>query len=307
MPKVTNRQAAINAMDLMQTLIQNGERRNAEQAVPTAQALIAKCRPQDREELNMTLAEVLATPDPASVELASYHEVEGVDDLVQEGISKVLTAVDEGLEAASKARTIAETLLEARLKMTNKHGLADITAESKYTKNIAHDMFVKAREGVDEVEDMDRWATHKSLARAVRNRISDVVVERLRSLDQDPSGFPQETLDRAQAEFPKLSWTEAIYALYAKHGIDLPRKGRTELAREAARARAALLAKAQAKELTAGAVTDVAAELEAVERLEASMVEQAHRAEKLPKADRAKVKARINSTIVTLAAEAAKL
>ncbi|MFE4718241.1 hypothetical protein ACFRLW_17735 [Streptomyces sp. NPDC056728] len=308
MPKPTNRQTAQDIIDRIPPLMAAGAKAKAQTLAGEATDYIKACRPQDREALNAALVEALATPVPsADVALTSYHEVEGVDALVAEGVKSVKRAVNEGLKTADMARTIAETLLEARLKMPNKFGLPDVIADTKFTKNIAHDMFVKAREGVDQVEDLERWATHESLAKAVRNRLSDVVVARLRSLDENPDAFPAEAMAKAQERFPKLSWTEAVYALYEEVGVKLPRKGRTELAREEARRKAKELEAARAGEATADDVTDVAAELEAVEKLERSMVQYAHRAEKLPKADRAKVKARINATIATLAMEAAKL
>jgi hypothetical protein len=307
MPKVTNRQKAQEVIDRIPPLMANGATAKARDVAQEAQSYILACRPQDRDALNTALAEALATPVPgAGVELKSYHDVEGVDALVDQGVSQARKAVDQGLKTADMARTIADTLLEARLKMPNKHGLPDIVADTKFTKNIAHDMFVKAREGVTE-EDVDRWATHQSLAKAVRNRMSDVLVARLRSLDEKPENFPLTAVAKAQKKFPGMSPTEAVYALYAEAGIDLPRKGRTELAREDARRKAKELEAARSGTAPSDDVTDVAAELEAVEKLERSMVQYAHRAEKLPKADRAKVKARINATIATLAVEAAKL
>jgi hypothetical protein len=307
MPKVTNRQKAQEVIDRIPPLMANGATAKARDVAQEAQAYIQACRPQDRDALNTALAEALATPVPsADVDLKSWHDVEGVDALVDECVAQARKAVAQGLKTADMARSIAETLLEARLKMPNKHGLPDIVADTKFTKNIAHDMFVKAREGVTE-EDVDRWATHQSLAKAVRNRLSDVLVARLRSLDDNPDAFPADAMAKAQERFPDLSWTEAVYALYAEVGIKLPRKGRTELAREDARRKAKELEAARSGTAPSDDVTDVAAELEAVEKLERSMVQYAHRAEKLPKADRAKVKARINATIATLAVEAAKL
>jgi hypothetical protein len=311
---MTKKSDAQDLITRITTLRLEGKAESAEAMRNEAEAAVKACAPKDRKALTAEL-ETAFTLEPtteaelsAELTLSSYHEVEGVDGLVQEAVGHVVNAVDEGLKAADMARSIAETLLEARLLMPNKHGLADIVADSKYTKNIAHDTFVKAREGVSE-EDVDRWATHQSLAKAVRNRMSDVMVERLRSLDAKPENFPADTMAKARAEFPKLSPTEAVYALYEKHDIKLPRKGRTELAREDARARAALLKAAQAGELPAGddSAADATADIEAVERLENSFVRLAHRAEKRSPEDRAKVKARINAAIASLAAEAARL
>ncbi|QDH92127.1 immunity repressor [Streptomyces phage Dubu] len=312
MAKQTKKQTAQDVIERVTTLRLAGDADGALALKEEALAAVKACAPKDRKALEEELENAYALePQEApstEVALTSYHEVEGVDALVDEGVKAVKDAVDAGMKAADMARTIAETLLEARLKMPNKHGLADVTALSKFTKNIAHDTFVKAREDVDETEDVERWATHQSLAKAVRNRMSDVVVERLRSLDANPEAFPAETMEKAQAQFPDLSPTEAVYALYASVGIDLPRKGRTELAREDARRRAELVRKAAAGELPAGDDTEEAeADLEAVERLEKSFTRLAHRAEKLPEEERGKVKARINAVIATLAAEAAKL
>lgn len=310
MPKVTKKQAAQDVIDRIAVLAKEGKDHSALELAEEAETAIAACRPQDREALEKALSKVLTPLVSSGAELAisSYHDVAGVDEVVEKGVDHVKKAVAAGLEAADMARRIAELLLEARLKMPNKAGLPDVIGSSKYTKNIAHDLFTKAREGVTE-EDVHRWATHQSLAKAVRNRMSDVVVDRLRSLDEKPDGFPVDALARAKAKFPKLSTTEAVYALYEEEGFSLPRKGRTELAREDARKRAELLKKAVAGELPAGSADEDEAEadLEAVERLERSFTRLAHRAEKLPAEERAKVKARINNVIVSLAAEAAKL
>lgn len=308
---MTKKSDAQDLITRITTLRLDGDYEAADALREDAEAAVKACAPKDRKALAAELKDaflmVSQGETPTVVALTSYHEVEGVDALVDETVEAVRQAVDEGLKAADMARTIAASLLEARLKMPNKHGLADVTALSKYTKNIAHDAFVKAREGVT-AEDVDRWATHESLAKAVRNRMSDVVVERLRSLDDKPESFPEATMEKARAQFPDLSPMEAVYALYASVGIDLPRKGRTELAREDARRRAALVEAAKRGELPAGDdAEDAAADIEAVERLEASFTRLAHRAEKLPDEERGKVKARINAVIATLAAEAAKL
>jgi hypothetical protein len=310
---MTKKSDAQDLITRITTLRLDGDYEGAEALREEAEAAVKACAPKDRKALAAELEDAFLMVSQAEEELvaelaiSSYHEVEGVDGLVQEAVGHVLHAVDEGLKTADMARTIATTLLEARLMMSNKHGLADVTALSKYTKNIAHDTFVKAREGVT-AEDVDRWTTHQSLAKAVRNRMSDVVVERLRSLDEKPENFPEETMAKARAQYPDLSPREAVYTLYASVGIDLPRKGRTELAREDARRRAALVEAAKRGELPAGDdAEDAAADIEAVERLEASFTRLAHRAEKLPAEERGKVKARINAVIATLAAEAAKL
>jgi hypothetical protein len=308
MAKPSSRQLAINALEDARDEERTPAQRRA--SLETARKAISLTNARYRSALEQTLEELTAAlPEDApstAVEPASYHDVEGVDALIAKGVKQARRAADQGLKTADMARQIAETLFDARLRMTQKDGLPDIVAQSKFTKNIAHDMFTQARQGVSE-DDVDRWQTHASLAKAVRNRMSDVLVARLRGLEESPEGFPAEALERAREAHPDLSDTEAVYALYADHDVELPRKGRTELAREQARAKTELMRRAAAGELTAAEVHDVESELEAVERFETSLIRHAHRAESLPSKDRAKVKARLNAAIAALAAEAAKL
>lgn len=299
----TKRDAAQELINMVQALRLAGRMDEAEDTQKEASAAVEACAPRDRKALREALERAsTAEPVPAGTHVmpASYHEVEGIDALVDQGAAQARQAVDAGLKTADMARTIAETLLEARLKMRNKAGLPDIIASSKLTKNIAHDLFVQAREGVSE-EDVDRWSTHQSLAKAVRNRMSDVVVDFLRGLDKDASRFPADALARCQMLYPYLSVTEAVYATYAHYGFDLPRKGRTELARELARKKAERL-----KELEAGD-EELAADVQALERMERSFERMTSRAQKLSDEERATLKARINETIATLAAKAATL
>jgi hypothetical protein len=257
------------------------------------------------------LEEAYAVEPAGALAIRSYHDVEGVDEVVNATVKRVKKAVNAGLAAADMARQIAEDLLEARLKMRTTEGLPDVVATRKFTKDIARDTFLEARKGVTE-EDVHRWATYQSLAKAVRNRMSDVVVDRLRSLDENPENFPAEALALAKERFPDLSNTEAVYALYEAHDIKLPRKGRTELAREDARRRAELVRKATAGELTADD-TDVdeeeelARDMAAIERVERGFIATTKRAASLSPDQRGALKARINEVIANLAAAAANL
>lgn len=302
---MTKKAVAQDIISRVWALRQAGDTEAADALRTHAEAAVKACAPKDRKAMSAALEDAyLVTPPSGELAISSYHDVAGVDDVVQEGVGRIRSAVDEGLKTADMARSIAETLLTARLKMTNQAGLPDIIASRKFTKNIARDMFLVAREGVSQ-EDVHRWATHESLAKAVRNRMSDVVVAYLRSLDEEPEKFP--AMELAQARFPDLSPTEAVYALYDAEGFALPRKGRTELAREDARQRRALMQAAIDGKLPASAEEPAEADLGAVERMETSLVRYARRAEKLPDGERAKAKARLNAVIASLAAEAAKL
>jgi hypothetical protein len=312
--RTTRKQVAQELIERISDLRSSGSFEESDALRPEAEAAIAACRPQDRGDLASALQHVYDTmpaPAPASAELAirSWHDVEGLDEVVSDGVRQVRKAVNAGLKTADMARQVAVTLLNARLRMRNAADLPDIVAERKYTKDIAHDLFLEARKGVTE-EDVHRWATHKSLAKAVRNRMSDVVVDYLRGLDEDPDAFP--AMDRARAAFPKLSPTEAVYALYESEGTSLPRKGRTELAREDARRKAEMLRQLQAGTYQAeddaeDDQEELAKDLAALERVERGFLAQAERAATLTPEARGQVKARINEIIANLAAAASRL
>ncbi|WP_159391143.1 hypothetical protein [Streptomyces viridochromogenes] len=315
MARTTKKQEAADLIERVNDLLEAGSFLEAYAARPTVETAIQACRPQDRAALTKDLEHAYEThPEPkepeAPTELAirSWHDVEGVDAVVNDGVKQVRKAVNAGLKTADMARQIAETLLDARLKMRTVDDLPDIVADRKYTKDIARDLFLEARKGVTE-EDVHRWATHKSLAKAVRNRMSDVVVEYLRGLDDNPDAFP--AMDRARKEFPKLSATEAVYALYEKAGTTLPRKGRTELARDDARRKAELL-----RQLEAGTYQEedeeqdgeeLAKDIAALERVERGFLIATERAASLTPEARGQLKARLNEMITKLAAAAAGL
>ncbi|MFF8473871.1 hypothetical protein [Streptomyces sp. NPDC015414] len=307
----TRKAAAQELIDRITALRTAGKVNEAEALYEDAEAAVYACAPRDRKAMTVALEVAFNVKPARSAEVAiqSYHDVQGVDAVVTKGVRQVRRAVDAGLKAADMARQVAETLLEARLKMPNQDtGLPDIVAQRKFTKNIAHDLFVEARKGVTE-EDVHRWATHQSLAKAVRNRMSDVMVDFLKSLDEDP--------DRARAIFPTIDFkegqsaTEAVYGAYAAKGVNLPRKGRTELAREDARRRADLVRQAVAGELPAGEAADeeeeLARDLAALERVERGFLETTKRAASLAPEARASLKQRINQMIVDLSAAAAQL
>lgn len=302
---MTKRADAEALIERVRTLRLAGQTAEADELRSDAEAAVKACAPKDRKAMSAALEDAYAA---GQLEIKSHHDVAGVDDLISQGVGQVRDAVEAGIQTADKARVIATTLLDARLKMPNKAGLPDILGSSKFTKNIAHDMFTEARKGVAD-DDVDRVATHNSLAKAVRNRMSDVVVAYMRGLDKDPATFP--AMEAARARFPKLTPTDAVYALYEAEGFKIPRKGRTELAREDARRKAKALealkkGQASPEDLESDS-DDLASDMEALERMERSFTRLTTRARDLPQEDRAALKAKINETIVALSAQAASL
>ena len=304
----TKKEAAQDLIDRVRQLRLAGQVGDAEALREEAEAAVKACSSRDRKAMAAALEEAFsAEPEPSKeVAIRPWNEVAGVPELVDKAVHQARDAVEAGLKTADMARQIAETLLQARLRMRNKANLPDIIASSKLTKNIAHDMFIKAREGVTE-EDVDRWSTHESLAKAVRNRMSDVVVDFMRSLDDDPDLFPAEAMALARAAHPDKSPMEAVYALYQDHGFSIPRKGRTEIAREQARLKARRLKELEASGQASEDEEDLAADIQVLERMERSFDRLTSRAQKLPDDERGALKAKINEVITTLAAKAASL
>ncbi|MCI3271035.1 hypothetical protein [Streptomyces cylindrosporus] len=310
----TKKAAAQALIERVSILRREGFTEDAEALREEAEAAVAACAPRDRKALGEEL-EAAFELEPAAptkeLVIRSWRDVDDVEGIVNAGVRQVRKAVDAGLKTADMARQIAVTLLDARLKMPNDDThLPDIIAQRKYTKDIARDLFKEARKGVTE-EDVHRWDTHESLAKAVRNRMSDVMVDFLRGLEEDP--------DKAKAVFPMLEFpegvsaTEVVYDAYASQGVNLPRKGRTELAREDAARKRELVQRAIAGELPPGDDEDVdeeeelARDMAALDRVEKNFISTTRRAERLTPDARAALKAKINQTIVNLSAAAAQL
>jgi hypothetical protein len=189
-------------------------------------------------------ANEVEAPKSAEVAIPSdYREIEGVSALVDEGAKKIREGIAVGLKMVDLARSVGEIQLAQRLRITDpKTGLPDLNAVTRPAKDASKDTYgiVAAELAPDDVESQ---AMHASIMKATQNRRSDVLVKFLRDLEtvQTPeeirSVFP--TIQVADEKGAEESYTEAVYALYAEKGIELPRKGRTELAAEAAREKAA--------------------------------------------------------------------
>src|SRR5690606_13459450 len=116
-----------------------------------------------------------------------------------------------------------------------------------------------------------------------------------------------EAMALARAAHPDKSPMEAVYALYQDHGFSIPRKGRTEIAREQARLKARRLKELEASGQASEDEEDLAADIQVLERMERSFDRLTSRAQKLPDDERGALKAKINEVITTLAAKAASL
>ncbi|MGW9280716.1 hypothetical protein ACWGSA_00795 [Streptomyces diastaticus] len=179
---------------------------------------------------------------PASTEVATrtepddFNEINGVPELIEGGVKLFNEGLDLGLKLGNVGEKVAHTMLAIRTKITNTStGLPDLMAERKTTKNAASAVYAKALESIAD-DDVARKDAHTSLVRATQNKASDVLVEWLRSFDgpdrTESLAIAGELFgDKLDGLKEDASVAEAIYGLYAAQGVELPRYGRTEMAR----------------------------------------------------------------------------
>jgi hypothetical protein len=204
---------------------------------------VAASRATAKKLVSDALEAEIVKPSTEIVLPTDYREIEGVSALVDEGAKKIREGIKVGLKMVDLARSVGEIQLAQRLRIVDpKTGLPDLNAETKPAKDASKDTYAVVLSEIAD-DDVDAKAMHASIQKATQNRRSDVLVKFLRDLEtvQTPeeirSVFP--TIQVADEKGAEESYTEAVYALYAEKGITLPRKGRTELAAEAAREKAA--------------------------------------------------------------------
>ncbi|MFH9802804.1 hypothetical protein ACH4M0_11260 [Streptomyces albidoflavus] len=216
---------------------------------------------------------------PASTEVATrtepddFNAISGVPELIEGGVKLFNEGLDLGLKLGNVGEKVAHTMLAIRTKITNTStGLPDLMAERKITKNAASAVYAKALESIAD-DDVARKDAHGSLVRATQNKASDVLVEWLRSFDgpdrAESLAIAGELFgDKLDGLKEDASVADAIYALYAAQGVELPRYGRTEMARYDRRVKAI---ESATKELEAARDGD--ADEKKIEELEGKVVD----------------------------------
>ncbi|GAA0431024.1 hypothetical protein [Streptomyces luteireticuli] len=164
-------------------------------------------------------------------------------ELIEQGAKVAAEAIKVGVAAGKRSEEVSQIQLAMRKLYTYKK-LPDLLAGGKKTRDEAGKIYQIVRDqlATDDIESADAL---DSLIRSVQNKNSDVLVEYLRGLDADKEAGLEEVTryypDAATAylkakakETPEnpASLMEEVYRLYQREGIDLPRKGRTELERE---------------------------------------------------------------------------
>ncbi|QAY26947.1 hypothetical protein SEA_SHAWTY_22 [Streptomyces phage Shawty] len=222
--------------------------------VADAEAIITKLPTKHRTTLRSTisdakkdrLTELTPEGDAPAAEVAvrraadvaeDFNAIQGVPELIKDGVKLFSEGVSLGLKLGNVGEKVAHTMLAMRQKITNPDtGLPDLMADRKTTKNAAAEVYAQAKKAVAD-DDVDRHAALNSLQRATQNKMSDVLVDWVRSFDgpdrEESLAVGRELFgaDFAKDVADDAPLSEAVYALYADKGVELPRYGRTELAR----------------------------------------------------------------------------
>lgn len=173
-------------------------------------------------------------PAPADVHLVAeaeaFREVEGMDELVHEAASRLKEAFRLGLKMSAAGRAIGHAMLEIRLRLPGKGDLPDLKGESYDFQQAARAAYDEAASSMEGDED-ERLEVRNKVKKAVQNQASNVLVPWLRELDSKPERLEQHFPEAARMvkKTKGLTPSEAVYALYAKQGIDLPRMSRNEI------------------------------------------------------------------------------
>lgn len=305
--------AAISAVHDDVDAIKSAETAEAvEELAGQAEARITALPTKHRTSLRATVAAATKArkaelnPEPAApgtdvetkptAEVAEdFNKFDGVPELVKDGVKLFSEGINLGMKLGTVGEKLAHTMLTMRQKIVNPEtGLPDLPAGRKTTKNAAAEVYAQAKKAIAD-DDVDRQAAHNSLVRATQNKASDVLVDWIRSFDgpdrKESLAVAKELFgDRLDGLKDDESITEAVYRLYAEQGIELPRYGRTELARYDRRVKAIESAQKEREALVESSDPGAGMELERVEATIADLkaeVPEAILAEKLqPKAEK---------------------
>lgn len=159
-----------------------------------------------------------------------YALVPGVGDLIAQGAEVASEGISAQRQASTTAQSVAEIIFGMRVKMENSQGLPDLKGSGQETKKAARAMY-EAATGNLEPTDANR-ETVEQLMNLVQYRMSQVVVDYVRSLNDNPDEYAA-LYGRVKEAHPDLEPAAAIFEFYK-----LNPKSKSEVAAEKARNKA---------------------------------------------------------------------
>ncbi|MDH6123851.1 MULTISPECIES: hypothetical protein [unclassified Kitasatospora] len=214
-----------------------------------AEALIKQLPTKDRTKLRAQVrkaAESKPAPEP-STEVAvtvpaSYHDVEGLDELVQMGAAKVREGISSLAKGSEVAKEIGNVLLDMRRRIVNpKTELPDLRADTDMAKKASSDMFQTVEAAMKEAGNFNQEVMD-SYKKSIRTQTAHIVVHYVAALDQNPDEA-QHFFAKALERNPDMSPTEAV-----RKECKISDKSEIDKARERAQAKSALAAAKKALE-----------------------------------------------------------
>lgn len=162
----------------------------------------------------------------ASLETGDWKTVEGAQELVEMGASKIVESVAAHKKFSDFAADLATILYDLWYRMDNKDGLPDLTARSDAAKKAASALYARAGEQLSG-DAFEVKQAIDALKRSVQYQRTEVRASFLRALDAptaDLSRFSK-LLEKKPADVPVSKWVADAYGV--------PLKGKKELDREA--------------------------------------------------------------------------
>lgn len=231
MPKETAAQATkrkreevAEATERVRMLVREGKADSVKALVADTDKIIGSMPAKERTALREALREAATAPS-TELETQDHHAIEGMAQLIDEGVESFVAGIDQTLSAVESARELARHILRIHVRITNKHGLPDLTARSMAARNASAEVLQKAVEqmpgNTDEIKEAG-----DALQQRKKMQSAGVTRDYIKSLDDDAEEAARFTA--CTDAYPDLSVSEAVYAHYASYGIDLPRKSQAE-------------------------------------------------------------------------------
>ncbi|KIQ62410.1 hypothetical protein TR51_25565 [Kitasatospora griseola] len=168
--------------------------------------------------------------------------IDGYEEIVNNAAARAADGIKAEVSAQETARTVAEAILDGRLRVVNKQGLPDIDGKRQASKDLASNIYTRTAEMLAEqgygssVADADELI--KNLQDKVQYQMTAVIPAFIRSLDNSPKEFAELFPTVAAKLDEGTNPSDAIFDLY---GVN--RLSKAELAAERRR---------KAKELASG-------------------------------------------------------
>jgi hypothetical protein len=208
-----------------------------------------------RKELRAKLEEATKAQAAPSTEVAvreeaapaktTYHDIEGMDALVQQGADKIREGLQTMARGAEVARDVAVVLLEMRCNITDpKTGLPDLRADTADAKDASRDMFRLVEDSLKEAG-MFNEKVFGTFKRSIRDQTQHMVVRYVESLDHNPD-VVDEYFKLAIERNPGMKPTDAV-----RKECTIPEKSQIDKASERMAERHELARAKKALELAA--------------------------------------------------------